>query len=274
MDMRTINYECFKGKTVIVTGGSQGVGKGISKAFLENGANVVIADINDDISFDLKDMACGDLCFKKTDLTIQDDIKDLIKFVFERFGGMDILVNNARPKFKNNEDGSHKSFLSGWDQGMDVLLKAPVQLAEYAFPYLKKSNSACIVSIGSTNANYVSSQPLVYHVAKSGLVQMTRYLAQKMGKNGIRVNCVSPGLINFQDENRSLFKSNLNKKIIKSLVPLGRGCFVQEIADTVLYLCSNSSTYITGQVLVLDGGMVTGDHFEVIKNTIEGGVWE
>ena len=272
--MKTINYECFKGKTVIVTGGSQGVGKGISKAFLENGANVVNANVNDGVGFDLKNIAWGDLCFKKTDLTIQSDIKELVKFVIDKFGAIDILVNNARPKFINNEDGSYNKFLSGWEQGMDVLLKAPVQLADYALPYLKKSNSGCIVSIGSTNANYVSSQPLVYHVAKSGLVQMTRYLAHKLGKNGIRVNCVSPGLINFQDENRSLFKSNLNKKIIKSLVPLGRGCSVTEIADTVLYLCSNSSTYINGQVIVLDGGMVAGDHFEVIKNALEERVWE
>jgi 3-oxoacyl-[acyl-carrier protein] reductase len=242
--------------------------------FIEQGANVVLADINIEGASDLMARFESQIAFKKTDLTKPSEISELVEFAVYKFGAIDIIINNARPRFKGRNELSNMGLLNGWEQGIDVLLKAPLQLVEFALPYLKKSSCRAIVNIGSTNASFVSSQPLVYHVAKSGLVQMTRYLAYELGVHGIRINCVSPGLIDFQEKDRSILNIPINKKIIESFVPMRRASTISDIADAVLFLCSSSSKYINGHELVLDGGAAIGDHFDVLRNAIENRIWE
>ena len=124
-----------------------------------------------------------------------------------------------------------------------------------------------IVNIGSTNAFFVSHQPLAYHVAKAGLIQLTRYLACEFGSDGIRVNCICPGLVDIYDNNKPLTSDPANKAITELSVPLRRAAFAEEIAEAVLFLCS--SAYITGQVLTLDGGISLNDHFHLVRKAFQ-----
>lgn len=257
----------LKDKTVIVTGGAQGIGKGIAKAFVEQNVNIVIADLNEERGRELSAFLGNRAVFQRADLTLESDIRDLVSFTAERFDGLDFVINNARPHILQSlpEMAIEDSLMDGWDIGFDVLLKAPCLLIKHALPLLRKAMAPAIVNIASTNARFISSQPLVYHVAKAALVQMTRFTAKALGGSGVRVNCVAPGIVDILDYNRPLSGVTINKKTAEIAVPLKRAALVEEIASSVLFLCSNASSYINGQMLVVDGGISLGDQFHVTR---------
>ena len=136
---------------------------------------------------------------------------------------------------------------------MDVSIKAPMLLVENLKSLIIKSKSS-IISIGSTNSSYVSHQPLAYHVAKSGINQLTKYYANNLGKNNVRFNVVEPGLIKTKKIDKKV--SNLNK----ILIPLKKPAEYKEICDLVFFLSSQKSSYITGEIIRVDGGVTTSDH--------------
>jgi len=260
-------YESLKNKVVLVTGSAQGIGRTMVKKMAKAELKVVVSDIKESlgeaVAEEIKSEGYKAL-FVKTDLCNEYSIKKLIEITIEYFGYLDIIVNNARPKL--NLLPFEESF-SEWDLALDVLLKAPALIAKYAVPHLKKSGGS-IINIGSTNAFFVSHQPLAYHVAKSGLLQLTRYLACTFGNQGIRVNTVCPGLVDLYDNNMPLTSNPENKKIVELSVPLQRAALADEIVDAVLFLSSNSAAYITGQTLILDGGITLNDHFHIMKKNV------
>jgi len=260
----------FNEKKVIVTGAGQGIGKAIAQRFLHSGASVVIADLHVGHSAGLIKDFPKTAVFCKTDLSVEEKIKALMQFTQERFGGLDFIINNARPKIPKTEHASHSSetLLDGWQIGMDVLLKAPALMAKHALKLLEKSSSPAIVNLVSTNAIFIAPQPMVYHVAKAGLIQMTRYLAYTLGSSNIRVNAVAPGIVDVPDSPKPLTSVPVNKKTAEIAVPLQRAASVEEIASSVLFLCSEESTYITGQVLTVDGGITLGDQFHVVRKAL------
>lgn len=263
-------FDDLKDKTAIITGGAQGIGKGIVEAFVQQGANVVIADLNEERGRKLSALLGKRAVFQRTDLTLEDDIRELVSFVATRFNGLDFMINNARPPLARCSPGTpiEDSLLDGWDIGVDVLLKAPCLLAQNALPLLRGATSPAIVNIASTNAYFIGLQPLVYHIAKAALVQMTRYTAYIFGANGIRVNCVAPGIVDILDHNQPLTGVPLNRKTAEIAVPLKRAALVEEIATSVLFLCSDASSYINGQVLFADGGITLGDQFHVTRTAL------
>ena len=256
----------FKNKVVIVTGGVHGIGKVMSTIFAKNGMKVVLSDINEEQGQTLEEdinKKCGEAFFVKTDLREECDIIALVDTVTEKFGGLDFVVNNARPKLMAK---NFNSCFEEWDIGMDVLLKAPALLAKHAAPYLEQSDSGSIVNIGSTNSMFIAPISAVYHVAKAGLNQLTQYLACDLGSKSIRVNTVSPGLVDLYDEGIPLTKDSVNKFVMEMAVPLKRACSAEEIAQAVLFLFSTNAAYITGQNIVLDGGITTKDQFHLARS--------
>lgn len=263
-------FDDLKNKTAIITGGAQGIGKGILTDLVNHEVNVVLADIQIEKSQILADSLGKRVGFIQADLSKEQDIRKIIAFCVETFGGIDFLINNARPRLKKNLQDSpiEDDLMNDWDIGLDVLLKAPALLTKYALPYLRKSNAPSIVNIVSTNALYVSQQSMIYHVAKAGLIHLSRYLASSLACSGIRVNAVAPGLVDIMDEQRHLTANPLNKRVVDLSVPLQRAATVEEIATTVLFLCSKSSSYTNGQVLVLDGGLSVMEHFHLVRAAI------
>ena len=253
-----------KMKTVLITGASQGIGKVMAMKFARKGFSVAIADINQDLGkmVEKEIIALGaKVLFIKADLSKERDIKKMIDSVVKRYGGLDHVINNARPKLSV---ASYAENIGEWDLAMDVLLKAPALTVKYALPYLKKSKGS-IINMVSTNAFFISHQPASYHVAKAGLVQLTKYLAAEFGYLGIRSNAICPGLVDLYDGNKPLTGNKHNKVIAECVVPLGRAAKAEEIAQAVLFLCSDEAAYITGQILHVDGGITLGDHFHVAR---------
>ena len=264
----SVRYVNLRGKVALVTGAARGIGRIIAKELAEADLKVIVNDIEEEAGKSVVEdiLAVGhEGFFIKGDLRREDFIKALVETGVQHFGRLDIVINNARPDLRILP--FEESF-SEWDLAMDVLLKAPALLAKYAVAELRKVGGGSIINIGSTNAFFVSHQPLAYHVAKAGLIQLTRYLACEFGSEGVRVNCVCPGLVDIYNNNKPLTSNPTNKAIAELSVPLKRAAFAEEIAEAVLFLCSDSSAYITGQVLMIDGGITLTDHFHLARNVL------
>lgn len=259
-----MNLKKHDEKVIIVTGGAQGLGASIVETMYKQGAHIIIADLQAEKSELLinklknnnneSNNNNNELLFIESDIATQEGCKNVINFVSERFDCLDGIVNNAAPS--RNIDYVGRLSDANWKDHGDLVLQAVVCLTEYAESYLKKAKSASVVNISSVTARRVGldgcSWP--YHVSKAGLEQLTRYLACRLGADNIRVNAVAPGLI---DRNEGMKISEIpgNSKIIDSIVPLKRAASAEEIANVVSFLISNESSYITGEVITVDGGL-------------------
>lgn len=251
-------------KVALVTGSAAGIGKKIALALSRKGIKVVVNDKQSDKAEKLANELVsigGEAVFLKADLNLEEDIKKLINDIKKKYNRLDIIVNNAKPRLKNVD---YTESLDEWDIAMNIILKAPALIAKYAIGIFKENNGGSIINIGSTNETFISHQPASYHVAKAGLVQLTRYLAREFGKFNVRVNTVSPSLVDIDDRVK-LSSNPLNKSIIELTVPLKRAASPEDIAETVLFLSSDAASYITGQVITLDGGITLNDHFHVAR---------
>ena len=196
----------------------------------------------------------GAVRFFQIDLRDQVQHAALMKYTLQEFGALDLLVNNAKPPLRTGSES-----LDDWDDGMAVMVKVPALLSYLAVKHMPKGGS--IVNIASTNAHYISHQPLVYHVAKAALLQLNRYLAREFGHIGVRVNAVSPELVDVPG--RDFLKKEKNAQIIAQAVPLQRAAIPADIAGAICFLSSDEAAYINGQEIVLDGGLSLNDHFHI-----------
>lgn len=258
--------EVLAGKVALVTGGGRGIGRAIASVFARAGASVVIADVSEargEATMRAIRDAGWRAVFVRTDLRHEPDIEAMVQCARDTFRRLDILVNNARPQLRPLPFAES---LEEWDLAMDVLLKAPAWAAKYALPELRKAGAGSIVNILSISARFVSQQPMTYHVAKAGLWQLTRCLAYELGPHGIRVNAICPALVDLHDDDRTpLTADPVNRTIAEIAVPLGRPATAEEIAAATLFVCSAAAAYMTGHVLILDGGLTLGDQFHVAR---------
>ena len=264
------HHNLLKDKVVLITGGARGIGKGIAELFAREHASVMILDIVRAEGEKVARSLCraGLHChFCYADLRKESDIKSMVDYTVSSFGKLDILINNAKPILQKCD---YAQSLEEWDLAMDLILKAPALAVKYAIPEMIKSGGGCILNISSTNAVTISHQPVTYHVAKAGLVQLTRYVAYEFGKKGIRANALCPALVDLYDKDRrSLTSDPVNKKLTELVVPLGNAATAEEIAKAALFLCREDSGYITGQVVIIDGGMTLGDQFGVARKAYQ-----
>lgn len=253
----------LEGKVALITGAAQGIGKGIAEVFAHEGATVVIADQQEKKGQAVADSLDGQGAYIYTDLGQDSDIEQMIAFTVEQYGALDILVNNAAsPK---SLTPSLEEMVEDWDATMDVLLRAYMVTAKYVHPYMQRTNGGSIINMGSTLAfNIAEQQSCAYHVAKAGIVHLTRHLAWELGKDGIQVNCICPGLVD-RSEGHRLTSDPTNRAVVDITVPLKRAGNFKDIAYTALFLCSDEAKYITGQSLIIDGGATLGGQFEVAR---------
>lgn len=253
----------LEGKVALITGAAQGIGKGIAKVFAHEGAVVVIADLQEEKGQAAADSLDGQGAFIHTDLRQDSDIEQMIAFTVEKYGALDILINNATPP--KGLTSSFEEMVEDWDTTMDLLLRAYMVTAKFAHPYMQRTNGGSIVNMGSTLAfSIAEQQSCAYHVAKAGVTQLTRYLAWELGNDGIQVNCICPALVD-RSERPSLTNDPTNQSVVDITVPLKRAGNYKDIAYTSLFLCSDEAKYLTGQSIILDGGLTLGSQFEVAK---------
>lgn len=254
----------LNGKAAFVAGGAGRLGRKIVSAFCKLGVNTTVADSNiiagQEVAGSFESFE-GKASFTYLDLTSEKSIADSVGSAFDQFGRLDYLVNCARIRF---HIPNFPDCLSEWDSGMEVLLKGPAFLCQYAACKMEHGTGA-IVNIGSTNAYFVSQESMVYHIAKAGLKHMTEYLAVALADKGIRVNSVTPGIVDLRGDGGGFLERPENWRIVEQIVPLRRGAKPQEIAKAVLFLCSADSSFITGQDIILDGGTSLLDHFYMMQ---------
>lgn len=217
----------FKDKVVVVTGGSLGIGKRIAEMFEQAGAHVCMIDILENDYFQ------GDIGNKK-------DLAAFVKKVIDDYGHIDYLINNAKPLMKGIDECSYEEF----QYALQVGVTAPFMLAKLFKDYFRKGGS--IVNISSTRAYMSQSQTESYSAAKGGISALTHSLAVSLAGK-VRVNSISPGWIDTED------RVYTGADALQH--PVQRVGTTQDIAELVLFLCSDKAGFITGQDICVDGGM-------------------
>lgn len=258
----------LQGKVGIITGSARGIGATTAKKLALYGAHIILADINENGCRAVADqiaVAGGVSHVFPLDLNDDNQLQALTDFAFEKFSKIDFLINNARPRF---DFTNYYDIAKEWDLAINVLLKAPAFLSRYVIPKMIDNGGGSIVNISSMNAFFISQQPASYHIAKSGLLQLTKYLAHEFGKKNIRVNAVCPGLVDIPDEKRILSTNPDFALAIDLAVPLQRAACDTEIAELIAFLISPSASYLNGEIITIDGGAGLSDHFNLARNVI------
>ncbi|MCY9668559.1 SDR family oxidoreductase [Paenibacillus alginolyticus] len=248
------------GKSAIVTGGSSGIGEAIVRLFAANGAKVVIADWNEQEAVRLADelMSSGQhVVSVKSDVSRAADVQSLIQETVQRFGQLDILVNNAAvilPKFIEEVEEAE------WDRLLNINLKSVYLTVKHSLPYLKKSRGT-IVNMASLNDLIGQKMNPVYAATKGGIVAMTKALALDYASDGIRVNCICPAGVStplLQHWIQEQDDPAATVQILNDMHPIGRPATSEEIAQAALFLASAQSGFVTGVALPVDGGASLG----------------
>jgi meso-butanediol dehydrogenase/(S,S)-butanediol dehydrogenase/diacetyl reductase len=238
-------------KIALVTGGGRGIGRGIVQRFLEEGAKVVIAQrspLDDELTMN------PNIAFKQADLNDNPTLKAIIDYVVDSFSGLDILVNNAGIMFERRLEEMQED---EWHSMMAVNLDAPVFLCKYALPEMIKRGGGSIVNIGSIEG--IGSNPLhtAYCASKAAIHGLTRALAVDLGPYNIRCNAIAPGWIRSELSEDYIHRQSdpvAAKKALIKMHPIGRTGEPTDIGDIAVFLCSDKAGFITGQVIVIDGG--------------------
>lgn len=264
----------LKGMRALVTGGAQGIGAGICAGLAAAGAEVAVVDRQADKARNLAaDIISkgGFACAVPADIATADGCRRALEDSITVLGGLDILVNCAAPNRNRNMLG--KLADTDWDIHQQVVLNSAVILADAATDYLASRGCGVVINISSITGVSIAldqcSWP--YHVSKAGLDQLTRWLAVRLGRQGIRVNAIAPGLVD-RDTGQKLTDTPQNSAVIKEIVPLGRAGSSHDVAQAVVFLSSKQSAYITGQVLVVDGGLSVNEVFGASLKAFKAGM--
>ncbi len=245
-------------KISIITGGATGIGKATVETFAKEGAKVIFCDINkkQGLLNQKKFNSMGlDTFFIQADVSNEADVKKMINFVVKKFNKIDTLFNNAG--IEQPVTPSHKVDVKIFDKIISINLKGVFLCSKHALPIMMKKKSGAIVNNSSISAFANVGGNIGYASSKGGVMSLTRVLAVEYAKYNIRVNAVCPGVIdtpmNERNLKRAVNKSQLKKKW-KTVTPLGRIASPYELAQTVLFLSSNMSSFVTGVGLLVDGG--------------------
>ena len=241
----------LEGKIGIVTGAGSGIGEAIAKKLAQEGCNLVATDINEtSLNRVVKEIQSSG--YKaigvKADVASKAEVESLVSATIQKYGKIDLLVNNAgiypaSPVTELKEEE--------WDRVIDVNLKGVFLCSQEVIKYMIKQKSGAIVNIGSVDGKEPPGGNAHYSAAKAGVMNMTKTFALELAKYSIRVNSVSPGWVATPN-----VLANDRWKMIINKIPLGRLAKTEEIANGVLFLLTDYASYITGEILDINGGLM------------------
>jgi NAD(P)-dependent dehydrogenase (short-subunit alcohol dehydrogenase family) len=254
----------FAGSTALVTGSTRGIGAGIARRFVDEGANVVITgrsiDEGEAIASDLSARATavgtgGDAHFVRADVRDPDDIEALVRTTADTYGGIDVLVNNAGVQ---TETTATDAAMDDWEFVLETDFRSFWLCAKHAVEHMSEGGS--IVNMSSNHAFSTMPGLFPYNAVKAGINGMTRAMALELGPHGIRVNTVNPGWVEVERTRKEL--SDEERQRVEELHPLGRLGTRADVAGTVAFLASDDAAFVTGTSVLVDGGRsaVMQDH--------------
>ena len=246
------------GKTAIITGAASGMGRATAHLFAREGANVVVTDLhqaNVDVVVDeIKAAGIDNVFGMAVDVSNHGAIKSAVAATVERFGGLDIVINNAGFAHLVPFSAPGDEYDTVWDRSLAVLLTAHQRMVREAMPYLVKSGEGRVVNIASTEGMGATAGNSPYVAAKHGVIGLTRAMAVELSREGITVNAVCPGPIHtgitegIPDEHKEVFA--------KRRVPLRRYGYPEEVANITLNCCLPASSFMNGVAIRVDGGQL------------------
>ena len=252
------------GKAAVITGGASGIGRAAVERFVAEGARVLVGDIDEAGGAELERALGGQAAFQRCDVTSEPDIAALIDAAARRFGGLDILFNNA------GAGGSRESLAEmtgeAWDFSMSLLLRSVALGMRYAIPHMKARGGGSIVNTASIAGMQAGAGPIAYSVAKAGVIHLTRVAAAELGRDNIRVNAICPGLIltNIFTPSETV-PAGLAEVIKRDMrqsapnaQPLPKAGAPEDIASAAVFFASDEAAFVTGVHMLVDGGMFTG----------------
>ena len=244
----------FHNKTALVTGAGSGIGRASALAFAQEGANVLVSDINPQGGEETVQMireSMGEAHFVQCDVSQAAQVEKLIKTAVDKFSRLDYAVNNAgvsmRPAATVEIDEAE------WDRVININLKSVWLCMKYEIPQMQKIGGGTIINISSLGGIRGKEGTLAYTASKHGVIGMTKTAALEYAKEGIRINAICPGLTESGMTAGLDNYPDLAQQLITQ-IPMGHMGQSQNIADAVVWLCDNTASFITGHVLVIDGG--------------------
>lgn len=253
----------FQGKRAVVTGGASGIGRATALRLVEEGADVLIGDLDVSGGQDLADMSNGRIRFQRTDVTNVADIEALMTAA-DAAGGLDVVFNNAgaggaRPPIDEISPEE-------WDGTMALLLRSVAMGIRYAAPLMAKRGGGAIVNTSSVSALGSGYAPTAYSTAKAGVLHLTKIAAADLARHNIRVNAVVPGFIATNIFTSALGMDGAQREQANAMVagmaakaqPVQRAGRPEDIAAAVAYLASDDAAFVTGTHILVDGGMLIG----------------
>lgn len=247
----------FEHKVAIVTGGSFGIGKATAIAFARRAARVVVADwIQDDsVLKEIQELG-GTAIYVRCDVSKTADVAAMISQTVKAFGRIDFAVNNAGIEGKNAS--CHECTEENWDKTININLKGLWLCMKHEIPVMLKQGKGAIVNVASI-AGLIGFPGLpAYVVSKHGIVGLTKTAALEYAKQGIRVNAVCPGVIKTAMVDRITGEDKVVEKKYEDMEPIGRMGHPDEVAEAIIWLCSDAASFVTGDAMSVDGGWIAG----------------
>ncbi len=244
----------FSGKTAIITGSGRGIGKAVAVKLASLGANIVINDIEqstyaDAATEEIKQMGVDAICLKG-DVRNYEEVENIIKKTLDKFGKIDILINNAGI----TRDGLlMRMSEKDWDDVLDINLKGAFNMIKAASRPMMKAKEGVIVNMASVVGVMGNAGQANYSASKAGLIGLTKTVAKELAARNIRCNSVAPGFIS--SAMTDALSDEVKEDYFKA-IPLGRFGLAEDVADVVAFLSSDMAKYVTGQVIHVDGGLV------------------
>jgi len=245
----------LKGKTALITGGSRGIGREIALKFAQEGANVAFSDLAIDDNFNALEKELSDMGVQAkgyaSDASSFEDSEKMVNEIAKDFGTIDILVNNAGI---TRDNLLMRMTEADWDLVIKVNLKSVFNLTKAVQKYMLKQRSGSIINMSSVVGVSGNGGQSNYSASKAGLIGFTKSVAQEIGSRNIRCNAIAPGFI--ETKMTEKLPENVRAEWIKT-IPLRRGGQAQDVANVATFLASDLSSYVTGQVINVCGGMNT-----------------
>ena len=254
-------------KVAVISGGASGMGAGTVRRFVEEGAKVVIADVQDERGEKLAMELGAAAAYCRADVADEAQVKGAVDFAVSRFGRLDCLFNNAG--FGGVDEPVEAIPMEGYDRTMDVLVKGVLLGMKHAAPVMKRQGTGSIISTASVAGLRTGYGPHVYSTAKAAVIHLTRSVAMELGEWGIRVNCICPGGIV-----TPIFAKALGvpaeradetlgavSELLRQMQAIPRPGHPNDIAGAAVFLASDDAAFVNGHALVVDGGLVGGRRY-------------